>query len=86
LFALAVTTSVQLVGVYLVFSSLTFPALATFQRPGLKAAYAIGGMGYLTGLSISLATDLPTGPVVVWSLAMMAAFGGLLLHTIRKTS
>lgn len=86
LFALAVTTSVQLVGVYLVFSSLIFPALGTYQRDDVKPAYAIGGIGYATGLTISLATDLPTGPVIVWSLAITATMGGLLLHYVRKNS
>jgi zinc/manganese transport system permease protein len=70
LFALAVTTSVQLVGVYLVFASLIIPALATRRHPGLKTAYAIGLAGYLLGLLVSLLTDLPTGPTVVWSMAL----------------
>ncbi|MCP3670362.1 MAG: metal ABC transporter permease [Gammaproteobacteria bacterium] len=86
LFALAVTTSVQLVGVYLVFSSLILPALGTYQYPNLKASYAIGGIGYVTGLIVSLATDLPTGPVIVWSLAITAILGGLMLHYRQKNS
>ncbi len=86
LFALAVTTSVQLVGVYLVFSSLIFPALGTFQHSGLSAGYIIGGIGYASGLALSLITDLPTGPVVVWSLAISATLGGLLLRYVRKHS
>lgn len=77
LFALAVTTSVQLVGVYLVFSSLIFPALGSHGQKGITTAYAIGALGYTAGLTLSLATDLPTGPVVVWSLAISAALGGL---------
>jgi zinc/manganese transport system permease protein len=86
LFALAVTTSVQLVGVYLVFSSLIFPALGTCKYPNLKASYTIGSIGYFTGLIISLATDLPTGPVIVWSLAITATLGGLMLHYVRNDS
>lgn len=86
LFALAVTTSVQLVGVYLVFSSLIFPALGTCRHMSLKAGYAIGALGYASGLTISLATDLPTGPVVVWSLAITATLSGLLLRQSRKDS
>ncbi len=71
LFALSVTTSVQLVGVYLVFASLIIPALATRAHPGLKVAYAIGLGGYLLGLLVSLLTDLPTGPSIVWSMAIV---------------
>jgi zinc/manganese transport system permease protein len=77
LFALAVTTSVQLVGVYLVFSSLIFPALGSLHQ-GLKVAYVIGFIGYVLGLVVSLATDLPTGPLIVWGLAVVAVLVGFL--------
>lgn len=72
-FALSVTLSVQLVGVYLVFASLIVPALATRGRPGLAAAYGVGLAGYLLGLLGSLLTDLPTGPAVVWTMAFAGA-------------
>ena len=74
-FALAVTASVQLVGVYLVFSSLIIPALATRQLQGRRrhlAAYAIGAMGYASGLMLSALFDLPSGAVIVWTLAACA--------------
>lgn len=77
LFALSVTTSVQLVGVYLVFASLIIPALATRGYRGLKTAYGIGLAGYLLGSVGSLLTDLPTGPSVVWAMAVVAAVFGL---------
>jgi zinc/manganese transport system permease protein len=75
LFALSVTVSVQLVGIYLVFASLIVPALATRQLPektGLGWAYFIGVTGYVTGLTVSALFDLPTGAVIVWSLAAVA--------------
>ena len=72
LFALSVTTAVQLVGVYLVFASLIIPALATRAFKGLAAGYAIGAIGYVFGLIWSFYSDLPTGPVVVWTLASAA--------------
>lgn len=75
LFALAITASVQLVGVYLVFASLIVPALATAGMQGrarLVAAYAIGALGYLGGLALSAVLDLPSGALIVWTLA---AFG-----------
>jgi len=72
LFALSVTTSVQLVGVYLVFASLIIPALATRRYRGLFAAYGVGLAGYVLGLLGSAISDLPTGPVIVWAMAMAA--------------
>jgi len=74
-FALAVTASVQLVGVYLVFSSLIIPALATRSRTGsnrYRIAYAIGVIGYASGLALSALLDLPSGAVIVWTLAVCA--------------
>jgi len=71
-FALAVTASVQLVGVYLVFSSLIIPALATRPWQGrqrLALAYGLGALGYGLGLALSAWLDLPSGAVLVWTLA-----------------
>lgn len=72
LFALAITASVQLVGVYLVFASLIVPALATAGMQGrgrLLAAYLIGAAGYVSGLVLSALFDLPSGALIVWTLA-----------------
>jgi zinc/manganese transport system permease protein len=74
-FALAVTASVQLVGVYLVFSSLIIPALATRGWRGwrrYRLAYALGAVGYALGLALSAVLDLPSGAVIVWALALCA--------------
>ncbi|HXZ93618.1 MAG TPA: metal ABC transporter permease [Burkholderiales bacterium] len=74
LFALSVTASVQLVGVYLVFASLIIPALAVrrARRKALVGGYVLGAAGYALGLGLSVATDQPTGPVIAWSLALLA--------------
>ncbi|CAN5298661.1 metal ABC transporter permease [soil metagenome] len=75
LFALAVTVSVQLVGIYLVFASLIVPALATrrlSERVAVVWAYAIGLIGYAAGLAMSMIFDLPTGAVIVWALSAVA--------------
>lgn len=72
LFALAVTASVQLVGVYLVFASLILPALATRSRPArtrLAWGYGVGAAGYGAGIIVSSLLDLPTGATIVWTLA-----------------
>jgi zinc/manganese transport system permease protein len=73
-FACAATLSVQLVGLYLVFTTLIVPALATrrFRRYRIAAAYLLGGCGYLLGLVVSALTDLPTGPAIVWIMAALA--------------
>jgi zinc/manganese transport system permease protein len=74
IFALAVTVSVQLVGLYLVFATLIVPPLATrrMQRGRLATAWAIGVAGYALGLLLSTTLDLPSGPVIVWMLAALA--------------
>jgi zinc/manganese transport system permease protein len=83
LFACAVTISVQLVGIYLVFSSLIVPALATRQlgRRRLAMAYALGAAGYALGLALSLASDLPSGPLIVCT---MTALGVALSLGFRR--
>lgn len=71
LFALAVTASVQLAGVYLVFASLIVPALAThrIKRRRMHFALAVGITGYAAGLLLSAWFDLPGGAAVVWAMA-----------------
>ena len=73
-FACAVTISVQLVGLYLVFTTLIVPALATRRiiRGRLAIGYALSATGYALGLVISTVTDLPTGPAIVWVMAAIA--------------
>lgn len=85
LFALAVTASVQLVGVYLVFASLIVPALATYRvnRHRLIYAYLIGILGYATGLYLSEWLDLPSGAAIVWSMAIV---GGVVALGLKLTT
>ena len=74
LFAITVTASVQLIGIYLVFASLIIPALATRMlnnKSRLWAGYGIGLFGYAAGLGLSALYDLPSGAIIVW---MLAAF------------
>jgi zinc/manganese transport system permease protein len=76
LFAFAVTASVQLVGIYLVFASLIIPALATRHVASrwlrIACGYGVGVVGCLAGLVLSVSADLPAGAIVVWSLAITA--------------
>jgi zinc/manganese transport system permease protein len=75
LFACAVTVSVQLVGLYLVFTTLVMPALATFYSRRLRflKAYAVGVLGYAAGLVLSLVTDLPSGAMIVCAMVLVGA-------------
>jgi zinc/manganese transport system permease protein len=73
LFACVVTLSVQLVGLYLVFATLIIPPLATRDvvRGRLWRAWGIGAAGYVAGIGLSAALDVPTGPLTVWTLAVL---------------
>jgi len=87
-FAVVVTASVQIVGIYLVFASLIIPALATQGlRRGNRLAwgYAVGALGYLAGIILSVIVDLPTGALVVWSMAVIALVAGTILSDKRVT-
>jgi zinc/manganese transport system permease protein len=75
LFGCVVTVSVQLVGLYLVFATLVVPALSTFYTRGRRhpKAYAVGVLGYATGLLASLWLDLPSGSMIVCTIAAAGA-------------
>ena len=82
LFALVVTQSVQLVGIYLVFASLIVPALASKRfAPGWKlaGAYVVGIAGYVSGIVASSLLDLPTGAMIVVTLCSAFALSVLLV-------
>ncbi len=79
MFAVVVTASVQLVGVYLVFASLIIPALASRYHPPqrqLVIGYLVGVSGYALGLAASAVLDLPSGAVIVWALAICGILFG----------
>ena len=82
LFALAVTASVQLVGVYVVFASLILPALAARGPTGyvLTRALASGIAAVVAAIVISTVADLPAGPFLVVCFAASAAATRLLLR------
>jgi zinc/manganese transport system permease protein len=85
LFALAVTVSVQLVGVYLVFATLIVPSLGARNHPParrLPLSYGIGLLGYAIGLLLSSALDLPSGALIVWCLAVL----GAMTHAVSRAA
>ena len=69
LFAVMVTASVQVVGVYLVFASLIIPPLASGGR--LWPAWVLGALAYAGGLLASAWFDLPAGAAIVIVLALL---------------
>lgn len=80
IFAISITASVQLVGVYLVFASLIFPALAirSMKNYAVLSGYLIGAAGYAVGLMLATVFDLPAGAMIVYSLALsVILFAGL---------
>lgn len=78
LFAISITFSTQLVGVYLVFASLIIPALATYKngQPFIPA-WSIGIIGYASGLIVSALMDLPSGATIAWTLSLTAGIYSL---------
>lgn len=82
-FSVMVTTSVQLVGVYLVFTTLIVPALAVYRHSRdrqLWLGYALAFAAYVVGLGVSLVSDLPSSPVIVWAMALL----GIGLHLTAR--
>ncbi|MBR1604786.1 MAG: metal ABC transporter permease [Alphaproteobacteria bacterium] len=73
--ACVITTSVQICGVYLVFASLIFPAVATSyifdERKRRRIEYLGESFGFVAGLIVSYYFDLPAGPAVVWGISLM---------------
>ena len=86
-FAIAVTASVQIVGIYLVFACLIIPALATDSmtlKKRLLVGYGIGAMSFLAGIALSFVFDLPTGAIIVWTMAAIALVIGLGQDVFRR--
>ena len=87
LFSTAITSSVQLTGVFVVFASLIAPALGAVPFAGkqreLRAAYAVSFTGLLLGFGAAIVTDLPLGPVLVCSFMVSALLIGAVITAVR---
>ena len=71
-FALLVSLSVPLLGLYLVFATLIVPALVAARRLPAWLAALLGAAAYALGLGLSWRLDLPAGPMVVLCLVGLA--------------
>lgn len=85
LFALVIPFSVQIMGVYLVFASLVFPALAVarLSRGKILAGIGLSAASHFSGLATSYALDWPSGPAIVLSMGATSAFFAL---AVRNSS
>lgn len=74
LFAITIPFSVSMIGVYLVFASLIFPALAVVKLKNYKmlAGIIISITSYFLGLLCSYLFDWPAGPAIVMALALIS--------------
>jgi zinc/manganese transport system permease protein len=76
-FALCITASVQLVGVYLVFATLIMPALATaylgLDRKKIRCfvGYALAILAYFVGIGLSQVGDWPASAMIILALAFV---------------
>lgn len=84
-FAIAITVSVQCVGIYLVFASLILPALAvtSVKKYAVIIGIAIGFTAYAAGLLASVLFNLPASPCIVVALGASAAIFTLLRQGIH---
>ena len=88
IFALAITSSVQLVGVYVVFASLILSALAAVQvkRPYL-IAWLCGVIAVLSGIALAVLFDMPAGPIIIlsYTATALAIRGVVIANREQKT-
>ncbi len=89
LFALVITTSVEVAGVFLVFTFLITPALMAVQvtknfSKQLLIGWIAGTIASLLGLIFSYVFDFPSGPAVVVTYGLILVFWSFFLYFIGK--
>lgn len=77
-FGIAITSSVQIAGVLMVFSVLVIPAVIAFFftrsfRRALLIAWGSGTLAVVLGLAVSFTLDIATGPMLVVSFGVVLA-------------
>ncbi len=82
LFAITIPFSVSMIGVYLVFASLIFPALAVVKLHNYKIIIGVlvSIASYLVGLLCSYLFDWPAGPAIILAMALT----GILTHLLSS--
>jgi zinc/manganese transport system permease protein len=86
LFAITIPFSVSMLGVYLVFASLIFPALAVekHNKHKMMIGVMISLMSYLSGLAASYIFDWPAGSAIVMSFSLIGGVAFLINRIIQK--
>jgi ABC-type Mn2+/Zn2+ transport system permease subunit len=87
-FGMAITFSVNLAGVLLIFSTLVIPAVIAFLYttrlwPALLIAWASGTVAIVGGLAVSFAWDITTGPLLVVSFGVVLIAAVLIRPLVR---
>lgn len=85
-FALVIPFSVQMIGVYLVFASLIFPALAVANINRFKVAsgLVLSMASYALGLWASYTFDWPGGPSIVFSMAIVSLIFAIVVKSLIR--
>ena len=86
-FAVLVTISVPIMGIYLVFCSLIAPALVVRMLNGRQRwGWLTGLLGYLIGLFLSLLLDWPAGATLVLSVILVAVVVVVIGRFIQRSA
>ncbi len=90
-FGLVVTSSVHIAGVLLVFSLLIIPPVIALmftqgKRLRLAIGWAVGFIGSLLGIALSIGMDFPAGPSIIASLIMLLLLSVLFSRVIKAKS
>ncbi|WP_163932319.1 metal ABC transporter permease [Paraferrimonas sp. SM1919] len=85
IFALLITASVQLVGIYLVFACLVFPVI-TFRHASKQwlKGVTMGLVAFLAAVDLSYHWDLPTGAAIVVTMAAFMVSIRLIISLLGK--
>jgi len=88
-FGVAITFSVNLAGVLLIFSTLVIPAVIAYLYtsrfvPALIIAWAAGAIAIVSGVAISFTWDITTGPLLVVTFGLVLILAVLLKPLLRR--
>jgi len=74
LFAITITISVKIIGIYLVFASLILPPISTLlvKRYKYQLAFLVAFISYALGLALSFWLDLPTSPLIIVTMGIIS--------------
>ena len=86
LFAITITISVKIIGIYLVFASLILPPISTLlvKRYKFQLAFLVAFISYALGLALSFWFDLPTSPLIIVTMGIISFI--LIILNINKNT